>query len=139
MKKARVVVRRCKSHCIGFSLGCILMLMLAVACVPFFGWPVGVLMAIPVLVILGPMTLYYLTWQIRFEEKEIVRRVCFRKTRRYAYAMLRSASRGFYMSERDYVVHMDFADGKTLRFRMGDENAAKAVAVLKRHCSIETR
>ena len=132
------IVRRRKSHRIGFSLGCILILLAAVVCMPIMGVPVGVLLAAPVLVVLGPMTLYYLTWQIRFEKKEIVRSVCFRKTRRYPYTMLRNVTKGFYFSEKDMMIHMDFADGRTLRFRMRDENAACAERELKRHCSIKT-
>ncbi len=138
VQKKKVIVRRCESHRIGFSLGCVLMLILAAGSVPLLGWPVGAVLLIPVLTILGPMTLYYLTWQMRFEEKEIVRSVCYRKTRRYSYTMLRNVTRDFYYSERDYAVHMDFADGRTLRFRMRDENATEAVSVLKSHCSIKT-
>ena len=138
MKKTMVVVRRQIIHRVGFAGGCILTLFLAVGLVPFAGWPVGVLMAMPVFGILGPMTLYYLTWQIRFEKTEIVRRVCFRKTRSYPYSMLRNATKAFYHSERDGVVHMDFADGRTLRFRMRDENALHGLVELKRHSTIKT-
>ena len=138
MKKTMVVVRRQKIHRVGFAGGCILTLFLAVGLVPFAGCPVGVLIAMPVFGILGPMTLYYLTWQIRFEKTEIVRRVCFRKTRSYPYSMLRNVTKAFYYSEKDHVVQMDFVDGKTLRFRMRDENAILGLAELKRHCSIKT-
>ena len=138
MKKTAIIVRRCKIHRVGFSVGCVLLLALAIGCVPLMGWTVGVLIAMPVFGILSPMTLYYLTWQIRFEETEIVRRVCFRKTRSCPYSMLRNVTKAFYYSEKDHVVHMDFVDGKTLRFRMRDENAILGLAELKRDCSIKT-
>ena len=96
------------------------------------------LLYIPILVILTPWTLYYLSWNIRFEEKMIVKSVFFRETNRFSYSMLREVVKRYYYSEQNFTIRMSFVNGKTLQFRMDDENADKAARELKKHCSIKT-
>ena len=138
MHKEMVIVKKCKAHRIGIVMFSIMMLTILMVCVVTMHTPVAILLYIPFLITLSPMALYYLTWQIRFEEKGIVRYVFGRKTRKYSFTMLREVVKSYYVSERNFTVRMHFIDGKVLQFRMDDENAAKAVKILQRHCSIRT-
>ena len=138
MQKKAVVLKKCKSHRVGTIVLCISMLVVLTVCVLPLRSAVAILLYIPILVILAPLTLYYLTWQIRFEEKEIIKSVCFRETKRYSFTMLREVVKSYYVSERNFTIRMYFVDGKILQFRMDDENAIQAVKKLQRHCSIKT-
>ena len=57
------------------------MLVVIAVCVLSLRSAVAMLLYIPLLVILAPLTLYYLTWQIRFEDAEIIKSVYFRETK----------------------------------------------------------
>ena len=138
MQKKTVIVRKCKAHRMGLLVFSLLVLAVLTACVIAMQTPAAILLYIPFLIILSPMALYYLTWQIRFEDKEIVRSVFARKTRTYSFTMLRKVVKSYYLSEHNFSVRMYFLDDKTLQFRMDDENAIQAVKILQRHCSIKT-
>ena len=136
MHNETVIVKKCKAHRIGIAVFSILILTILTFCVVAMHTPAAILLYIPVLSILSPMALYYLTWQIRFDKKSIFRYVFGRKARTYSFTMLRDAVKRYYVSERNITVRMHFIDGKVLQFRMDDENAAQAVKILQRHCSI---
>ena len=136
MHKETVIVKKCKAHRIGIVVFSIVMLTVLTFCVVAMHTPVAILFYIPVLIILSPMVLYYLTWQIRFDKKGIVRYIFGKKARKYSFTMLREAVKSYYVSERNFTVRMHFIDGKVLQFRMDDENAVQAVKILQRHCSI---
>ena len=90
------------------------------------------------MIILVPLALYFLTWNIRFEEKVIIKHVFFVEISRCSYSMLREVMKRYYTSERNFTIRMHFVNNKTIQFRMDDENAEKAVKVLQKHCSIKT-
>lgn len=136
MHKETVIVKKCKAHRVGIVVFSIMMLTVLTFCVVAMHTPVAILLYIPVLIFLSPMALYYLTWQIRFDKKSIVKYVFGRKARTYSFTMLRDAVKRYYDSERNVTVRMHFIDDKVLQFRMDDENAAQAVKILQRHCSI---
>lgn len=136
MKKP-VVTRKCRSHRIGINVFCGLMVAVVTICVLYLRTLAGVLLYVPILLITVPMTLYYSTWQIRFEKQEVVQKVFFRETKRYSYAQLREVVKSFYTSERYFCIRMYFTDGKKIAFRLDDENAAQAEAELQKHCSIK--
>ena len=136
MRKETVIVTKCKAHRIGIAVFSIAMLTVLTVCVAAMHTPAAILLYMPVLTILSPIALYYLTWQIRFDKKSIVRYVFGRKARIYSFTMLRDVVKRYYVSERNITVRMHFIDGKVLQFRMDDENAAQAVRILQRHCSI---
>ena len=138
MQEKAIIVKKCKSHRIGIAVFAILMLIILTVCVLSLHSAAALLLYIPTLVILVPLTLYYLTWNIRFEEKVIVKRVFFLKISRFSYSELREAVKRYYTSERNFTIRMHFSNGKTLQFRMDDENAEKAVKALHKHCSIRT-
>ena len=133
-----VVVKKCKTHRVSIVAFSIVMLVVLTVCVVAMQTPAAILLYIPVLVILSPMVLYYLTWQIRFEQKGIIRYVFGRKARKYSFTMLCEVVKRYYVSERNFTIRMHFLDGKTLQFLMNDENAVHAVKILQRHCSIRT-
>lgn len=136
--KNTVVVRKCKSHRVAIGVFSILAVVIITFCVLSFGVLEAILLYVPVLLIVTPMMLYYSTWQLRFEEKAIVKRLFFREVSRCSYVQLREVKKRYYVSERDYCVVMCFTDGKKFQFRMDDEGALQAVKTLQRHCSIKT-
>ena len=138
MQKIAVVVRKCKSHRAGIAVFAILMFAILTIIILSLHSAAALLLYIPPMIILMPLTLYYLTWNIRFEEKVIVKRVFFVEISRCSYSMLCEVVKRYYTSERNFTIRMHFLNKKTIQFRMDDENAEKAVKVLQKHCSIKT-
>ena len=91
---------------------------------------------IPFLCFLPVLTIYE-TWQLRFSEKGIEKSLCGVK-HFYPYALIRSAAKGYYTSEKATVIRVEFTDGTAIRFRTDDENGNQAEKELQRHCSITT-
>ena len=138
MQKKAIVLKKCKSHRVGIVAFSVAMLAALTVCVIALRSAAAILLYIPILVILAPLTLYYLSWNIRFEEKVIVKSVFFRETNRFSYSMLREVVKRYYTSEQNFTIRMHFVNGKTLQFRMDDKNADKATKKLLKHCSIKT-
>ena len=138
MQKKAIVLKKCKSYRVGIVAFSVAMLAVLTVCVIALRSAVAILLYIPILVILAPLTLYYLSWNIRFEEKVIVKSVFFRETNRFSYSMLREVVKRYYTSERNFTIRLHFVNGKTLQFRMDDENADKATKKIQKHCSIKT-
>ena len=138
MQKKAIVVRKCKSHRIGIAVFAILMFVILTVIILSLHSAAALLLYIAPIIILVPLILYYLTWNIRFEEKVIVKRVFFSEISRFYYSELREAVKRYYTSERNFTIRMHFSNGKTLQFRMDDENAEKAVKTLHKHCNIKT-
>lgn len=138
MQKKAIVLKKCKNHRVGIVAFSVAMLAVLTVCVIALRSATAMLLYIPILVILAPLTLYYLSWNIRLEEKVIVKSVFFRETNRFSYSMLREVVKRYYISERDFTIRMHFVNGKTLQFRMDDESADKAMKKLQKHCSIKT-
>ena len=138
MQKKAIVVRKCKSHRAGIAVFAILMFAILTIIILSLHSAAALLLYIPPMIILMPLTLYYLTWNIRFEEKVIVKRVFFVEISRCSYSMLCEVVKRYYTSERNFTIRMHFLNKKTIQFRMDDENAEKAVKVLQKHCSIKT-
>ena len=138
MQKKAIVLKKCKSHRVGIVAFSVAILAVLTVCVIALRSAVAILLYIPILVILAPLTLYYLSWNIQFEEKVIVKSVFFRETNRFSYSMLREAVKRYYTSERNFTIRLHFVNGKTLQFRMDDESADKAMKKIQKHCSIKT-
>ena len=137
MQKKAIVVRKCKSHRTGIAVFAILMFVILTVIILSLHSAAALLLYIPPMIILIPLTLYYLTWNIRFEENVIVKSVFFAEISRCSYSMLREVVKRYYTSERNFTIRMHFTNGKTLQFRMDDENAEKAVKALLKYCSIK--
>ena len=138
MQKKAIVVRKCKSHLAGIAVFAILMFVILTVIILSLHSSAALLLYIPPLIILVPLTLYYLTWNIRFEENVIVKSVFFAEISRFSYFALREVVKRYYTSERNFTIRMHFVNKKIVQFRMDDENAEKAVKVLQKHCSIKT-
>ena len=138
MQKKAVVVRKCKSHRAGIAVFAILMFAILTVIILSSHSATALLFYIPPMIILVTLALYFLTWNIRFEEKVIIKHVFFVEISRCSYSMLREVMKRYYTSERNFTIRMHFVNNKTIHFRMDDENAEKAVKVLQKHCSIKT-
>ena len=138
MQKKAIVVRKCKSHRAGMAVFAILMFVILTVIILSLHSAAALLLYIPPMIILIPLTLYYLTWNIRFEENVIVKSVFFAEISRFSYFALREVVKRYYTSERNFTIRMHFVNKKIVQFRMDDENAEKAVKVLQKHCSIKT-
>ena len=138
MQKKAIVVRKCKSHRAVIAVFAILMFVILTVIVLSLHSAAALLLYIPPMIILIPLTLYYLTWNIRFEENVIVKSVFFAEISRFSYFALREVVKRYYTSERNFTIRMHFVNKKIVQFRMDDENAEKAVKVLQKHCSIKT-
>ena len=138
MQKKAIVVRKCKSHRAGIAVFAILMFVILTVIILSLHSAAALLLYIPPMIILIPLTLYYLTWNIRFEENVIVKSVFFSEISRFSYFALREVVKRYYTSERNFTIRMHFVNKKIVQFRMDDENAEKAVKVLQKHCSIKT-
>ena len=138
MQKKAIVVRKSKSHRAGIAVFAILMFVILTVIILSLHSAAALLLYIPPMIILIPLTLYYLTWNIRFEENVIVKSVFFAEISRCSYSAIREVVKRYYTSERNFTIRMCFTNGKALQFRMDDENAEKAVKVLQTHCSIKT-
>ena len=136
MLNKAIVIKKRKSHRVVITVFSILMLAILTACVLELHGAVALLLYIPPLVILVPFTLYYLTWNIRFDEKFIVKSVFFIEMNRFSYSTLREVNKRYFSSEQNFAIRMHFMNGKTLQFRMDDENADRAVKIIQKHCSI---
>ena len=138
MQKKAIVVRKCKSHRAGIAVFAILMFVILTVIILSLHSAAALLLYIPPMIILIPLTLYYLTWNIRFEENVIVKSVFFAEISRFSYFALREVVKRHYTSERNFTIRMHFVNKKIVQFCMDDENAEKAVKVLQKHCSIKT-
>lgn len=138
MQKEAIVIKKCKSHRIGIAVFSIIMLVFLTVCVLCLHSAAAFLLYILPLVVFAPFVLYFLTWNIRFEEKLIVKSAFFTQISKFTYSSLQEVVKKYYTSERNVTVRMHFVNGKTLQFRMDDENAEKAVKALQKHCSIKT-
>ena len=138
MQKKAIVVRKCKSHRAGIAVFAILMFVILTVIILSLHSAAALFLYIPPMIILIPLTLYYLTWNIRFEENVIVKSVFFSEISRFSYFALREVVKRYYTSERNFTIRMHFVNKKIVQFRMDDENAEKAVKVLQKHCSIKT-
>ena len=137
MQKKAIVVRKCKSHRAGIAVFAILMFVILTVIILSLHSAVALLLYIPPMIILIPLTLYYLTWNIRFEENVIVKSVFFAEISRFSYFALREVVKRYYTSECNFTIRMHFVNKKIVQFRMDDENAEKAVKALLKYCSIK--
>lgn len=132
-----LVVKKQKSHrilirCLA-ALGCAVFLFLL--CVHQ-----DPLLSILVLMTQLPIALllfYFESWAIVFRKSEIQGK-CWGRLRSYAWTEIQEVTSFRSTTEGPYV-SIRFRDGKKFRFRLEDENAVKAVALIMKHTSIVSR
>ncbi len=132
-----IIVRNPKGRRI-FAVVFSALAMITITCLVIYLWTTAALLLyIPLLIILLPLIVFTVTWQIRFEKDHISEVLCFRKVKTYPYTQLREVTQQYFTSEHGYCIRMHFTDGKTIQFRMDDEGAARAVKLLCKHRSIK--
>lgn len=129
-----VIVRKCKAE-----RYCFRVLVSALVLVILFSFCQGLYL---LLVILVPMVLifslilaYMESWQIVFSGSGIQKKCFFRTMRHYSYADMTDAQASYSYTMHEYVT-LTFCDSKCIRFRLKDENAAKALKRILAHKSV---
>ena len=90
----------------------------------------------PVFVIACPMIWHTLTWKLCFDSKGITNTVFGFRGKTHGYQEIRDAVYRYSSSDSAMIVRIVFADGKSVKFRVVDENAQKARKYLLSHHSI---
>ena len=137
MKKV-IIVKKCKTYRVFLAVFAAIILAAITIYAISLNDPEVLLLSLPVLVIIAPMAIYYFSWQLHFDEKQVQKRVFLRKVKTYSYAQLREVKRRYYTSENNFCVCMVFSDGKSIKFRMDDDGAESAVKELQRHRTIRS-
>lgn len=88
----------------------------------------GVGLGFPIITLL----IYYEVWKISFFPNKICVVSLFFKRKEYSYAQIRDVVRGYSYTERFYI-RITFDDGKSIQFRLEDENAQKAIKKIISH------
>ena len=86
--------------------------------------------------IVYPLVLYTMTWKLCFDPNGITRSVFGFRDKVHGYQEIRDAVCRYSSSDSAMIIRIVFADGKSVKFRMEDENAQKARKYLLSHHSI---
>ena len=81
------------------------------------------------------LAIYYETWRVSFGEK-ICRRIFFFE-RTYEWRELREAKKYYSLSEKCVILLLVFEGGKSIGFRLNDQNAEKAEKIILKHCNVK--
>ena len=88
----------------------------------------------PAFLIVFPLVWHTLTWKLCFEANGITNFVFGFRVKIHGYQEIRDAVCRYSSSDSALIVSIVFADGKSVKFRMDDENAQKARKhLLSRH------
>ena len=90
----------------------------------------------PAFLIVFPLVWHTLTWKLCFEANGITNFVFGFRVKIHGYQEIRDAVCRYSSSDSAMIVRIVFADGKSVKFRMDDENAQKARKHLLSHHSI---
>jgi hypothetical protein len=96
------------------------------------------LLFFPLALIFTIILIYVESWQIVFSSSSVIRKVFFVKVGHYSYSSLNDACLLYSLTDHEYVV-LSFANNKCIRFRMKDENASKALKVIRSHKSVRRK
>ena len=90
----------------------------------------------PAFMIIYPLVLYTVTWKLCFDANGIINSVLGFRGKIHGYQEIQDAVCRYSSSDSALIVRIVFADGKSVKFRMDDENAQKARKYLLSHHSI---
>ena len=90
----------------------------------------------PAFLIVFPLVWHTLTWKLCFEANGITNFVLGFRVKIHGYQEIQDAICRYSSSDSALIVRIVFADGKSVKFRMDDENAQKARKYLLSHHSI---
>ena len=79
--------------------------------------------------------IYMESWQIVFSSNSVTRKVFLFTVGHYSYSVLNDVCLLYSLTDHEYVV-LSFANNKCIRFRMKDENASKALKLIRSHKSV---
>ena len=139
MSRSSVIVKKPLGERIWISAITIFVLVIVIMCVANMGTPIALLLFTPIFLILLPLVIFSLTWQLRFEKEQIIMIFCFCKVKVYTYAQLQDITQQYFTSEHGSTIRMNFIDGKVIRFRIGDDGAKQAIKLLCKHRSIQNK
>lgn len=81
------------------------------------------------------LVIYINSWKVSFSDNAISKRVfCFTVVN-CSYIQLKDAVISYSYTEYGYIL-LRFSTGRSIRFRLEDENASKAISKIRSHCSI---
>ena len=140
--KKIVVIKMRKVHRIAvlvmFSLLFMFMLAAMIYVITSSKLEIGIilmLLAIPTFLFL-PFPLYYVTWKITFDADGIQKRLFGVNHKKHTWTQVKEVRSAWLISERSYVISINFKDRKAIHFRMDCENAEAAKKMILSHCSI---
>ena len=139
MAKKSVTVRKNIAERIMVCASGVVLAVLITLCVILLRTTMAILLYLAPALILLPWALYICTWQIDFDEHQIIRTVFFRIRNTYSYAQLQEAVQVYSTAENGYIIRMKFNDGKLISFRQKDTCGPQAVKVLMQHRSIKIK
>ena len=85
------------------------------------------LLTLPWFLVIFILWCYYQTWQIILEQKKIYKKVFFLRFKQYSYFEIKDAVIWHSYTE-SYSITISFSDGKSMQFRLTDENARIAIS-----------
>ena len=136
MKNGSIVVRKRGSHRLGGRL-----LLSALVFVPFLLSVlfrqlllVMVLLCAPLMIMVLMILLYVETWYIRFDHQGITHSVFGVHRRVYGWGDITDVITRWSSSDNDQILRISFRDGRSVKFRLSDENGELARKwILSRH------
>ena len=125
--KKMITVRKNKKHRIGIFLFMIAVGILAgIISISAKSLPI-ILLTLPWFLLIFVLWIYYETWQIILEPKKIYKKVFFLRSKQYSYFEIKDAVIWHSYTE-SYSITISFSDGKSMQFRLTDENARIAIS-----------
>ena len=86
-----------------------------------------ILLTFPWFLLIFILWFYYETWKIILEPKKIYKKVFFLRSKQYSYFEIKDAVIWHSYTESNSIT-ISFSNGKSMRFRLTDENAGIAVS-----------
>ena len=125
--KKMITVRKNKKHRIGIFLFMIAVgILVGIISITTKSLPIT-LLTLPWFLLIFVLWIYYETWQIILEPKKIYKKVFFLRSKQYSYFEIKDAVIWHSYTE-SYSITISFSDGKSMQFRLTDENARIAIS-----------
>ena len=127
MMKKMITVRKNEKHRIGIFLFMIAVgILVGIISITTKSLPIT-LLTLPWFLVVFILWCYYQTWKIILEPKKIYKKVFFLRSKQYSYFEIKDAVIWHSYTESNCIT-ISFADGKSMQFRLTDENAGAAIS-----------
>ena len=122
-----IIVKKRKSHRTAVRLFLIVFLLVPVILALRFKQTIWIMMLMcsPVIAGMTLMLLYYETWKISFDSDGVRKKVFGVSGKAYSYHQIKDVISRWSYTEQG-IVRITFADNRSIKFRLEDENAEKA-------------